>query len=192
MRIIVLRLILSILTVPIFTKAARAYDMDCAIMLCMAGGFPTSAVCSAAYAEMIRRITPWPVRPPFGICTYTAMPVQLGGPGGNEDLDISTPDFGWLRRTRVLWFRGTSYKDDSEPRKWDWSIHSCDHENDNCSVLFQINRSRTPWPVDFVSENGQSISYPEADGRPGSFLRAVMIEFGDHAGEMDHSAWFVY
>ena len=48
-------------------QKARAYDMDCAIMLCMAGGFPSSAVCSAAYAEMIRRITPWPVEPPLQI-----------------------------------------------------------------------------------------------------------------------------
>lgn len=192
MRILVLRLILSILTLPIFAKVARAYDMDCAIMLCMAGGFPPGAVCSAAYAEMIRRITPWPVRPPYGICTYAAMPVQLGGPGGEREVDISTPDYGWLRRTRVLWFRGASYKDDSGPQKWDWSIHSCDFENDNCHVLFQVFRSRTPWPVGFVSENGQTIPYPDTEGRLAPFHRAVMVEFGDHAGVMGHSAWFAY
>jgi hypothetical protein len=31
----------------------------------MAGGFPASAECSAAKAEVIRRITPWPVEPPL-------------------------------------------------------------------------------------------------------------------------------
>jgi hypothetical protein len=27
-------------------EKAQAYDIDCAIMLCMAGGFPPSAVCA--------------------------------------------------------------------------------------------------------------------------------------------------
>lgn len=44
---------------------AGAYPIDCAILLCMAGGFPASAECSAAKAEVIRRITPWPVEPPL-------------------------------------------------------------------------------------------------------------------------------
>lgn len=44
---------------------ANAYPVDCAILLCLAGGFPASAECSAAKAEMIRRITPWPVEPPL-------------------------------------------------------------------------------------------------------------------------------
>ena len=74
---------------PVQVKKAYAYDMDCAIMLCMAGGFPPSAVCAAAFRTMILRITPWPSRPPFGICTYAAIPVELGGPGGEADLDLS-------------------------------------------------------------------------------------------------------
>lgn len=44
---------------------STAYPVDCAILLCMAGGFPASAECSAAKAEVIRRITPWPVEPPL-------------------------------------------------------------------------------------------------------------------------------
>lgn len=46
-------------------QPAQAYPIDCAILLCMAGGFPASAECSAAKAEVIRRITPWPVEPPL-------------------------------------------------------------------------------------------------------------------------------
>lgn len=42
-----------------------AYPIDCAILLCLAGGFPTSAECTAARIEMIRRVTPWPVEPPL-------------------------------------------------------------------------------------------------------------------------------
>lgn len=44
---------------------ALAYQIDCAILLCLAGGFPPSAPCAAARAEMIRRITPWPIEPPL-------------------------------------------------------------------------------------------------------------------------------
>lgn len=46
---------------------ASAYQIDCAILLCLAGGFPPSVPCAQARAEMIRRITPWPVEPPLQI-----------------------------------------------------------------------------------------------------------------------------
>ena len=46
-------------------QPATAYQIDCAILLCLAGGFPPSAPCAAARAEMIRRITPWPIEPPL-------------------------------------------------------------------------------------------------------------------------------
>lgn len=46
---------------------ASAYPIDCAILLCLAGGWPSSAECTAARAEFIRRITPWPIEPPLQI-----------------------------------------------------------------------------------------------------------------------------
>lgn len=46
---------------------AQAYPIDCAILLCLAGGWPASAPCAAARAEFIRRITPWPIEPPLQI-----------------------------------------------------------------------------------------------------------------------------
>lgn len=49
---------------------ARAFDMDCKVILCIAGGFP--ADCSDAYGYMISRITRWPVPlPPFGFCAMS-------------------------------------------------------------------------------------------------------------------------
>lgn len=174
------------------TKPARAYDIDCAIMLCMAGGFPSSAVCAAAYAEMIRRITPWPVRPPFGICTFAAVPVELGGPGGEGEVDISIPEYTWLRKTRVLWFYGRSYEPRDDPRQWDWYVRSCDHANRNCRYHVRVYGSHSPWPARFVSENGQSISFPSGGGGYDFSRRAVMVEFGDYEGNLDHSEWFQY
>lgn len=46
---------------------AEAYPVDCAILLCLAGGFPASIECAHARAVMIARITPWPIEPPLQI-----------------------------------------------------------------------------------------------------------------------------
>jgi len=48
-------------------QAAKAYQVDCAILLCLAGGWPASAECAHARAVFIRRITPWPIEPPLQI-----------------------------------------------------------------------------------------------------------------------------
>ena len=47
--------------------AAQTYQIDCAILLCLSGGWPASTPCARARAEFIRRITPWPVEPPLQI-----------------------------------------------------------------------------------------------------------------------------
>jgi hypothetical protein len=49
------------------SSRAQTYPIDCAILLCLSGGWPASAPCSRAHAEFIRRITPWPVEPPLQI-----------------------------------------------------------------------------------------------------------------------------
>lgn len=46
---------------------AQTYQIDCAILLCLAGGWPASEPCARARAEFIRRITPWPIEPPLQI-----------------------------------------------------------------------------------------------------------------------------
>lgn len=46
---------------------AQSYDIDCKVILCLAGGFPSG--CSDAFDYMIDRITSFPPKPPFGICT---------------------------------------------------------------------------------------------------------------------------
>ncbi|AXT25015.1 hypothetical protein D1822_18960 (plasmid) [Phaeobacter inhibens] len=52
-----------------FTARAHAqtYQIDCAILLCLSGGWPASVPCARARAEFIRRITPWPIEPPLQI-----------------------------------------------------------------------------------------------------------------------------
>ena len=46
---------------------AQSYPIDCAILLCLSGGWPASVPCARAKAEFIRRITPWPIEPPLQI-----------------------------------------------------------------------------------------------------------------------------
>ncbi|MFA8387522.1 MAG: hypothetical protein ACEPO2_18020 [Pelagibaca sp.] len=59
-------LALTGLSVPMPARA-QTYPIDCAILLCLAGGWPASVPCARARAEFIRRITPWPIEPPLQI-----------------------------------------------------------------------------------------------------------------------------
>lgn len=69
-----------------------AFDMDCKVILCIAGGFP--AGCGDAYGYMISRITRWPTPlPPFGFCPmssgveYTGYDVDYNYLGGQSAYD---------------------------------------------------------------------------------------------------------
>ena len=53
--------------VPGHRAHAQTYQIDCAILLCLSGGWPASVPCANARAEFIRRVTPWPVEPPLQI-----------------------------------------------------------------------------------------------------------------------------
>ncbi|MCP4072170.1 MAG: hypothetical protein GY742_10590 [Hyphomicrobiales bacterium] len=57
-------------TTTLQAEKAYAYDMDCKVILCIAGGFPSG--CSDAYRYMIKRITRFP-KPlsPFGFCAMS-------------------------------------------------------------------------------------------------------------------------
>ena len=175
--------VLGALGVP---AKAQAYDIDCAIILCMAGGFPPSTVCARAYRTMIRRITPWPSLPPFGVCTFALVPVELGGPGGEGELDTNLPEYEWLNRTKVIWWRMYRRGEREGSVSYDWTLRSCDRDNRNCRIIESVRSSDDPPSGSVRSENGQVIS------RPISAQRGVMIEFGDHGGNMGNSGWLFY
>lgn len=59
-------LTVTVLSVPMPARA-QTYPIDCAILLCLFGGWPASVPCARARAEFIKRITPWPVEPPLQI-----------------------------------------------------------------------------------------------------------------------------
>lgn len=74
---------------------AQDYDMDCKVILCLAGGFPPPE-CNDAYAYMVDRITRfWNPLPPFGACTMSGgtdyanyeAPYSQPGAGSEESYD---------------------------------------------------------------------------------------------------------
>ena len=108
-----------------------AYPVDCAIFLCLAGGWPASAECAHARAVFIQRITPWPVEPPLQIwncpmrstfrgeakpierlldvgvrgeplVSIPATPWVLQLVQDRADVDISDPAFDFVRSIRVF------------------------------------------------------------------------------------------
>ncbi|MBB5224571.1 hypothetical protein HNP73_004542 [Amaricoccus macauensis] len=77
-------------------SAAADYDIDCAVILCMAAGFPSesSGTCSDAYDYMIDRITDRPPEPPFDTCTMSD-----GSAYGAAEVAFARPS----RQSRVGW-----------------------------------------------------------------------------------------
>ena len=62
--------LLSITGLALQSEDAHAFDMDCKVILCLAGGFPSG--CGDAYSYMIDRITNRPKpKPPFGFCAMS-------------------------------------------------------------------------------------------------------------------------
>lgn len=72
---------------------ARAYQVDCAILLCLSGGWPASVECAHARAVFIRRITPWPVEPPLQIwrCPMSMSASDMAAPS-QRLLDMAFKD----------------------------------------------------------------------------------------------------
>lgn len=81
-------LLALVLTGPIVPTQASAqtYPIDCAILLCLSGGWPASVPCARARAEFIRRITPWPVEPPLQIWRCP-MGASFDGPASSRPTD---------------------------------------------------------------------------------------------------------
>lgn len=72
---------------------AQSYDMDCKLILCLAGGFPLG--CADALAYMLDRLRRIPPQPPIGLCTgYDGQSVDLnyGRPSDIDPLSYDCED----------------------------------------------------------------------------------------------------
>lgn len=107
---------------------ASAYPVDCAILLCLAGGFPPSEPCLRAKAVMMQRILSIPFQPPLQIwnCPLQASSWSDGPDTGVNEIrsgttigwdpdpsgiveraagsgmDFSGPEYAFLRSLRVI------------------------------------------------------------------------------------------
>lgn len=213
--------------------SAQTYPIDCAILLCLSGGWPASEPCSRARAEFIRRITPWPVEPPLQIwrCPMGAafeperdshlsprvydikfsgvspllqslanrdpknasalLPVILRSKGisplpqpygstlhliqDRADIDISGPDFNFVRSIRVYDVR---YARQSESRESD------------CSRYETVLLGSYGTQGDFSWSRSSVAALPEAhvglerwgDHCPSIYHRSVFVDWRDYEG----------
>lgn len=100
MKRFIIRLVAVAATASFLAAPVNAYPIDCAILLCMAGGFPASTECSAAKAEVIRRITPWPIEPPLQLWRCP-MGSGVGVPDGGSG--TVPPEVAAYRDAIELW-----------------------------------------------------------------------------------------
>lgn len=95
---------IAVLTCAAPPSSAQAYPIDCAILLCLAGGFPPSLPCAAARIEMIRRITPWPIEPPLQLwrCPMHASFARESSPPASAELIVgyALPHTRWPKPDR--------------------------------------------------------------------------------------------
>ena len=107
---LILALVITFVGLPTRVQA-QSYQIDCAILLCLSGGWPASVTCSRARAEFIRRITPWPVEPPLQIwrCPMGASSQNNGTESdSSQSYDILFDEPNAAALENVLWRRNGS------------------------------------------------------------------------------------
>lgn len=177
-------------------QAAKAYQVDCAILLCLAGGWPASAECAHARAVFIRRITPWPIEPPLQIwrcpmgislnvpqhSTLVPARIILAQLSEGADIDISGRAFDFVRSIRVWDVRYYSHQRDDDDRR--------------CSEVSYM-RLGTYGPqgeFNWQSTNPASAPQwvlPSRRCGSGTFRRGVGVEWEDYEGNHGYE-WVAY
>jgi len=190
-------------------QAAKAYQVDCTILLCLAGGWPVSAECAHARAVFIRRITPWPIEPPLQIwrCPMGVsepVPLRSNGPRVWEvsaqrgqtlgqvilaqviedvaGIDISGPEFDFVRSIRV------------------WDVRHYSHyqrgRDDHCSESYNMRlgtygaQGEFGWQRTIPAAAPQWV-VPSRRCSSSSWRRGVGVEWEDHEGNHGYE-WVAY
>lgn len=159
-------LVLGLVGTAAFTlqaDEAHAYDMDCKVILCIAGGFPSG--CSDAYRYMIKRITRFPKPlPPFGFCAmsdgseYKAHNVAYSYLAGQHAYDCPEGKKLYYRRD-----------DDQDRGRWG---------NVTAFCYTHMTRQQTGWGED---QQWQEVYHGQSPATPVNFQLNITIEPGtDH------------
>ena len=188
------QLILKITKIPqylmatafMFAAQPAAADIDCEIIICMAGGF-SPAECAPAHAEMIRRISPWPVLPPFGVCTLTT-PAGLDG----QALPLTAKYMDFTKAMRMDWhfyFRRENKNGDVTHRR---VVHSCLITGGDQEISASAYRS---CPISYSRTWGKHRTDTVVgthEGSQPSNARSVRIRYADYEGALSYSEWYSY
>ena len=206
MRFLILRngavMVFAALVALVSPLTAKAYQVDCAILLCLAGGWPASAECAHARAVFIRRITPWPIEPPLQIwrCPMgisSVSPLQVPAQSipssvqvilaqaaeeDGADIDISGIEFDFVRSIRV------------------WDVRHYSHQrrgrDDDCSESFYMRLGS------YDSQGGFGWQNTRPDAAPtwvlpsrrcssSNWRRGVGVEWEDYEGNHGYE-WAAY
>lgn len=142
---------------------AHAYDMDCKVILCIAGGFPSG--CSDAYSYMIKRITRFPKPlPPFGFC-----PMSDG-----SEYKAHNVSYRYLRT-------GPEAYDCPENKKLYYRRDDDDNGYRETAFCYtHLERKRISWGGD-DGEQWQTIYHGQSTATPVNFELNIVVEPGtDH------------
>lgn len=184
-------------------QPAAAYPVDCAILLCLAGGWPGSAECSHARAVFIRRITPWPIEPPLQIWNC---PMRVGFPKPTDlerlfDIRANAPKPGlsWLPPTRegpVQRVANQADVDISDPafdfvrsiRVFEVTYHMDQSDGSSCTTWSTVFEGSYNAQGGYSRRSSTPSSVPQASGfrepqecRTYSY-RSVFVEWRDYQG----------
>lgn len=187
---------------------AAAYPVDCAILLCLAGGWPASAECVHARAVFIARITPWPIEPPLQIwnCPMRAsFPVQthpmdrlfdIAFPAENTRPLISKPE----APSDLLRVQDAADVDISDPafnfvrsiRVFEITYQQHRNSDGDCNTWSAVYEGSYGEQGDYVRRRSNPAAIPEASdfSNPpscGTYRhRSVFVEWRDFEGTYGH------
>lgn len=192
--------------------AAVAYPVDCAILLCLAGGWPASAECAHARAVFIRRITPWPIEPPLQIwrcpMSVSFQPVpsprerlwsiasnQRGIPfNQNTSFDVyQTQSISDETGTSDIDISGNEFDFVRSIRVWN-IMHYSHREHgreDDCEERYDIRLGTYGTQGEFSWQRAHPSQVPAWLGidrrcRSGNYFRGVGVEWRDHEDTHGH------
>lgn len=167
------------------TGVESAYPIDCAILLCMAGGFPASAECSAAKAEVIRRITPWPIEPPLQLwrCPMGGSPSLPVG-----ESETLPPEVTAYRDAIEVWQLNKYVTTGSGGR--DLYLTTLQGAYDASGHLVRRNISEKDWPT-WLDPTVRARTGSALRDQYGSSFRAILLRMRDHTGEY-FTEWVSY
>jgi len=194
------------LTAP---QAAKAYQVDCAILLCLAGGWPASAECAHARAVFIRRITPWPIEPPLQIwrCPMgiaDRKPMQSAAPESWEAHDQKVPAFAQVILAQVvdggadIDISGLEFDFVRSIRVWDvrYYSHRERGRDDDCSESYNMRLGTYGTQGEFSWQRTTPAAAPQwvlpsRRCSSSNWRRGVGVEWEDHVGNHGYE-WVAY